>query len=58
LPDAFKDEKQVQTLRDEGISDSVILDATLVVPYFNFVNRIVLALGLEVTDNEMKGYKY
>ncbi|MDX9910011.1 MAG: hypothetical protein RBS23_11175 [Mariniphaga sp.] len=48
----------MQTLRDEGISDSVILDATLVVPYFNFVNRIVLALGLEVTDNEMKGYKY
>jgi alkylhydroperoxidase family enzyme len=40
------------------ITDDGILDATLVVAYFNFVNRIVLALGLEVNEAEMKGYKY
>lgn len=57
-PDAFKDEKHLQPLRNEHISDSGILDATLVVAYFNFVNRIVLSLGLEANEAEMKGYKY
>jgi len=57
-PDAFKEEKHLQPLRNGGISDNGILDATLVVAYFNFVNRIVLALGLEVTESEMQGYKY
>jgi uncharacterized peroxidase-related enzyme len=57
-PDAFKDEKHLHPLRNEGISDSGILDSTLVVAYFNFVNRIVLALGLEVSESEMQGYNY
>ncbi len=57
-PDIFKEEKQLQPLRNEGISDAAILDATLVVAYFNFVNRIVLALGLEANEAEMKGYNY
>lgn len=57
-PDAFKAEKYLLPLRNEGISDSGILDATLVVAYFNFVNRIVLSLELEATDNEIKGYCY
>ena len=57
-PDAFKDEIHIQPLRDEDISDSGILDATLVVAYFNFVNRVVLALGLKVTEAEMQGYNY
>ncbi|GET24365.1 peroxidase-related enzyme [Prolixibacter sp. NT017] len=57
-PDIYKDEQQLQPLRNEGISDNALLDATLVVAYFNFVNRIVLALGLEVTESEMQGYNY
>lgn len=41
-------------MRSENISNRGILDATLVVAYFYFVNRIVLALGLEASEAEMK----
>ncbi|MBE0638721.1 MAG: peroxidase-related enzyme [Bacteroidales bacterium] len=47
-----------QKLRHAGLGDIAILDATLVVAYFNFVNRIVLALGLELEKNKGTGYKY
>lgn len=57
-PSSFKDEQQLEPLRNEGILDNGLLDATLVIAYFNFVNRIVLALGLEVTESEMQGYNY
>ncbi|WP_303918744.1 peroxidase-related enzyme [Draconibacterium sediminis] len=57
-PEAYRNEKYLAPLKKIGITDNGILDATLVVAYFNFVNRIVLALGLEVTDNEMRGYEY
>lgn len=57
-PNAFNDEQHLQPLRNEGIADSGILDATLVTAYFNFVNRIVLSLGLKVTESEMQGYNY
>jgi len=45
-------------LKNVGLSDSAILDATLVVSYFNFVNRIVLTLGVELEKDSGKGYKY
>jgi uncharacterized peroxidase-related enzyme len=45
-------------LRKAGLSDPAILDAALVISYFNFVNRIVLALGVEVSPEEVGGYKY
>jgi uncharacterized peroxidase-related enzyme len=57
-PDIYKDEQQIKPLQNEGISDNGLLDATLVVAYFNFVNRIVLPLGIEVTESEMQGYNY
>lgn len=57
-PEAFRNEKYITPVKKIGITDSGILDATLVVAYFNFVNRIVLALGLEASEAEMKGYKY
>ncbi len=44
-------------LRAGGLDDRAILDATLVASYFNFVNRIVLALGVEL-ENEAGGYRY
>ena len=57
-PEVYRDEKYVAPLRRVGITDSGFLDATLVVAYFNFVNRIVLALGVEVSEAEVNGYKY
>ena len=45
-------------LKEYDISDAGVLDAVLVVAYFNFVNRIVLSTGLEPDENEIKGYKY
>ena len=38
----------VSALRELGMDDRAILDAILTVGYFNFVNRLVLATGLEI----------
>jgi uncharacterized peroxidase-related enzyme len=45
-------------LREIGLSDAAILDATLVIAYFNFVNRIVLGLGVTLEADNGSGYKY
>jgi uncharacterized peroxidase-related enzyme len=47
-----------EVLRQYGFSDAAILDAGLVVSYFNFVNRMVMSLGLELEQDEGKNYKY
>jgi uncharacterized peroxidase-related enzyme len=57
-PEAYADKKYFGPVKKIGLTDKGILDATLVVSYFNFVNRMVLALGLEAAEEEMKGYKY
>lgn len=57
-PEKFNDSSSLEMLKETSFSDSAILDATLVVAYFNFVNRIVLALGVESTEEERQGYKY
>ena len=44
-------------LRAEGLSDGDILDITLIVGYFNFVNRIALGLGVTFSDDELSGYR-
>ena len=46
------------TLRKAGLSDSAILDVSLVTSYFNFVNRMVLSLGVELEEHKGEGYKY
>lgn len=51
-------EERVEKLRSLGLSDRAILDASLVVAYFNFVNRMVLGLGVELEADEGKGYHY
>ena len=56
-PERSKDAGLIQPLKDLGFDDRAILDATLVIAYFNFVNRIVMALGVEVEENP-GGYKY
>ena len=48
----------VKALRAAGLSYRAILDATLVISYFNFVNRIVLSLGLAVEEDAGEGYEY
>jgi uncharacterized peroxidase-related enzyme len=49
---------KIDDLRNQGLDDRTILDATLVAGYFNFVNRIVLTLGLEINQSEITGYNY
>jgi uncharacterized peroxidase-related enzyme len=49
-------ESDLGELRAVGLSDRDILDLTLVAAYFNFVNRLVLGLGVEYTDEEVAGY--
>lgn len=50
-------EKIISKLKALGISDRAILDATMIVSYFNFVNRIVLGLKVE-EEEDTGGYKY
>jgi len=45
-------------LRETGLDDRAILVVTLVVAYFNFVNRIVMALGVQLEEGQGEGYKY
>lgn len=45
-------------LRNAGYDDKSILSVNLVVSYFNFVNRLVLAVDLEINNNEISGYIY
>jgi len=44
-------QNDLQSLRSMGFDDRGILDAALTVAYFSFVNRLVLALGVEVEDD-------
>jgi uncharacterized peroxidase-related enzyme len=43
--------ESVQSLKDVGFDDRAILDATLTVGYFCFVNRLVLLLGVSVEED-------
>jgi uncharacterized peroxidase-related enzyme len=48
----------VGPLKKKGHSDEAILDASLVVSYFNFVNRMVLGLGVHLENHAGAGFKY
>lgn len=48
----------VGALKGCGFSDAAILDAGLVVSYFNFVNRLVLSMGVELEQDKGQNYKY
>jgi len=50
-------ESDLGELRAVGLSDKDILDLTLIVGYFNFVNRIALGLGVAFSAEEMSGYR-
>ncbi len=57
-PEQFNKTNFIDKMKAEGINDRAILDASLVVAYFNFVNRIVLALGVESNPEEIIGYNF
>lgn len=57
-PDDFENVNRTERLRQAGFEDRAILDATLVIAYFNFVNRVVLALGVALEEKAGEGYKY
>lgn len=52
-------ERDLSPLRAAGLSDQEILDAAQIAAYFNFVNRLVLGLGVATEDAEQReGYRY
>ena len=51
-------EQDVKDLRDHGFSDEDILNINLVTSYFNFVNRVVEGLGVELEEDPKRNYKY
>jgi len=57
-PASEKIPNQIDALKKAGFSDRAILDTALVISYFNFVNRMVLGLGVQLEEDGGKGYKY
>ncbi len=49
-------ESDLGELRSADLTDDDILDLTLIVGYFNFVNRIALGLGVAFNEDEISGY--
>lgn len=47
LTPADMSEADIEALRDVGLDDVAIHDATQVISYFNYINRIADALGVE-----------
>lgn len=56
--DVHIDNDATLPLKKSGFSDAAILDLVLVISYFNFVNRIVVSLGVEIEDDNGSNYKY
>ncbi|MCI5056634.1 MAG: peroxidase-related enzyme [Flavobacteriales bacterium] len=56
-PSSDQHSHQIDLLRKAGANDRAILDATMIISYFNFVNRMVLGLGVEEEEN-VGGYNY
>ena len=50
-------EDNIEEMRSAGLEDDEVLDVALITAYFNFVNRLAVGLGVELTAEEMAGYK-
>ena len=57
-PSSNKCQNINRRLKKLGLTDSAFLDATLVIAYFNFVNRIVLNHQVELEEDQGENYKY
>lgn len=51
-------QKTIDDLKTFNWNDEDILLVDPIISYFNFVNRIALGLGVESSEDEVKGYKY
>ncbi len=51
-------EHDLENMHIHGLDDTDILNINLIVSYFNFVNRLANGLGVEFSDEEVKGYAY
>ena len=56
-PGSITEEKHISKLKEAGLEDRAIMDAALVIAYFNFVNRMILGLGVDIED-DVTGYNY
>ena len=50
-------ESDLAELGAVGLTDKDVLDLTLIVAYFNFVNRIAMGLGVTFSVDELSGYR-
>ena len=50
-------EDDIEEMRSAGLEDDEVLDVALITAYFNFVNRLAVGLGVELTAEEMVRYK-
>jgi uncharacterized peroxidase-related enzyme len=57
-PSSEKCQNINRKLKKMNLSDAGFLDATLVIAYFNFVNRIVLNHQVELEKDQGENYKY
>jgi uncharacterized peroxidase-related enzyme len=48
----------IERLRSSGLNDKAILRINLITSYFNFVNRIVSGLGVQLENKESRIYQY
>ena len=51
-------ETLIDKMKNSGIDDREILDMTLVISYFNFVNRMILGLGVELEEDGGGGFRH
>ncbi|MFQ6012157.1 MAG: peroxidase-related enzyme [Thermoplasmata archaeon] len=51
-------EKDVEALREAGFTDGEVLDINLIASYFNFVNRVVHGLGVDLEASEERVYHH
>ena len=57
-PWTIEEPRHIEQLKQAGWEDRAILDAALVISYFNFVNRLVLGLGVPLEEEGAGGYHY
>ena len=57
-PNEIDEDKHIAELKKCGATDREILDAAMITAYFNFVNRMVLGLGVHIEKDKGAGYNY
>lgn len=57
-PGAHEHSDHTFSLKVAGLTDEAILDVVLVTSYFNFVNRMVLGLGVVLEEEKGQGFEY